>query len=254
MERWAGKTAVVTGASSGIGAATALALADRGLRVVGLARRLESMQKLQSRVTGSGSITARRCDVSKPEDLKSSFEWIEETFGGVDVMVNNAGVFIHGNITDIGSHPLSEDELVSVLDVNVKGLMLCTRRAVDSMRRRGVDGHVININSIAGHYVPTSQFFNVYSSTKHAVTAFTQSLCTELAEYRSGIRVTSISPGLTRTELLLDDKVPGVKEAVEQLPALAAEDVADAVVYVLSTPVNVNITELTIQPVGEKKL
>lgn len=97
------------------------------------------MQKLQSRVTGSGSITARRCDVSKPEDLKSSFEWIEETFGGVDVMVNNAGLFIHGNITDVGSHPLSEDELVSVLDVNVKGLMLCTRRAVASMRKRGVD-------------------------------------------------------------------------------------------------------------------
>ncbi|CAH2093717.1 unnamed protein product [Euphydryas editha] len=246
MERWSGKIVIVTGASSGIGAALSLCLANHGLKVVGLARRAHLIDYLALKVTGKGSINSRRCDISEPKDIEAAFQWVEKKFGGPDILVNNAGFLKFGNITDLGNNALSEDAIISTLDINIKGMIMCTRHAISSMRKRNFNGHIININSITGHYVPYRSSFNVYSSTKHAVTAFTIALNNELAELKSQIKVTSISPGLVYTEMVNDFKVG--------YPILEPEAVADAIIYVLSTPPNVNISELVIEPISERRL
>ncbi|XP_045503124.1 farnesol dehydrogenase-like [Colias croceus] len=241
MERWSGKTAVVTGASSGIGAAISVKLADAGLRVVGLA----IGDELKST---NYNITLLECDITKPEKIASTFKAIEENFGGIHVLVNCAGVIYPAHITDVGDSPMSNDEVISILDVNVKGMMLCTRHAVASMKKQNFNGHIININSLAGHYIPFSPDMNVYSASKHAVTAFTKALLNELAHFGSSIKVTSISPGLTRTKMAL-------RVGVElDMPILEPSHIADTVLYVLCTPPVVNITELTVQPVSEKRI
>ncbi|XP_046964335.1 farnesol dehydrogenase-like [Vanessa cardui] len=246
MERWAGKVAVVTGASSGIGAALSLRLANHGLTVVGLARRTHLIDDLASKVTGAGNIVTKSCDVSKPEDIEAAFKWVEQKFGGPHVLVNNAGFLKTGCITDVGENPLSDDAVLSTLDVNLKGMVMCTRKAVSSMRKRNFNGHIINVNSIAGHYVPFQSSLNVYPSTKHAVTALTTALNTEMAEFHCQIKVASVSPGLVKTDMVTDFK--------DDMPILEPEAVADAILYILSTPPNVNITELTIEPILERRL
>ncbi|RVE50224.1 hypothetical protein evm_005059 [Chilo suppressalis] len=130
------------------------------------------------------------------------------------------------------------------MDTNVRATIMCTRHAISSMKKHHFDGHVVNINSIAGHYIPFANF-NVYSSSKYTITAFTQSLLTELANLKSGIRITSISPGLVDTAMA---------GGVQNMPMLKPADVADAVLYAISAPPTVNISELTIQPASEKRL
>ncbi|XP_047538082.1 farnesol dehydrogenase-like [Vanessa atalanta] len=246
MERWSGKVAIVTGASSGIGAALSLRLANHGLTVVGLARRTHLIDELASKVTGDGRIVAKSCDISKPEDIDAAFQWVEQKIGGPHVLVNNAGFLKTGSITDAGDNPLSDDAVLSTLDVNLKGMIMCTRKAVSSMRKRNFNGHIVNVNSIAGHYVPFKSSLNVYPSTKHAVTAFTTALNTELAEFNCQIKVASVSPGLVKTDMVTEFK--------DDMPILEPEAVADAILYILSTPPTVNITELTIEPTLERRL
>ncbi|KAJ8713054.1 hypothetical protein PYW08_008358 [Mythimna loreyi] len=246
MDRWVGKTAVVTGASSGIGAALSVELANAGVNVVGLARRTAPIDALKSQVKGVGSITARQCDVSSAGGVAAAFQWIEDSFGCVHILINNAGVLLQGGITDVGNDMLSEEDVLSVIDINLKGPILCARHAIASMRSNDFDGHVVNINSIAGHYVPWSSKFNVYTSTKYGITGFTASLLNELSDHNNKIKVTSVSPGLVRTAMATG--------AEDHVPALRPKDVADAVLYVLSTPPTVNINELTITPVTERRL
>ncbi|KAL4711917.1 hypothetical protein ACJJTC_006086 [Scirpophaga incertulas] len=246
MERWIGKTAVVTGGSSGIGAVVCVALANHGLHVVALARRVHLVEKLKALVKGKGKIHAKQCDIAKREELSATFEWIDDMFGPVHVMVNNAGVMYLGHITDIADGgQLSDEQIQSVMDTNTMATILCTRLAIKSMKKHFFDGHIVNINSISGHYIPLASYFNVYPCSKHAVTAFLESLNNELAHLRSGIKVTSLSPGSVDTPMALDE---------EHELILAPRDVADALLYVLSTPPSVNITELTIRPVAEKRL
>ncbi|CAG9559371.1 unnamed protein product [Danaus chrysippus] len=235
MERWVGKTAVVTGASSGIGAAVAVALADRGLTVIGLARRDHLVQELNANVSGNGKIYSRRCDIGNLEDVSSAFEWVEENHGGTDILINNAGIFKPGRITDAGDMTLSDEELLSVMDVNFKGVVLCAKKAVSSMMKRNFHGHIINVSSLAGHYIPFSSYFNIYSSTKYAATAFSSALNNELADCGSQIKLTNLSPGLVRTELTVG------RPKDEQM--LDPKEVADVIVYVLSTPPNVNVSK-----------
>ncbi|XP_013167596.1 PREDICTED: farnesol dehydrogenase-like [Papilio xuthus] len=247
MERWLNKTAVVTGASAGIGAAVCLGLANAGLQVVGLARRPELVEKLKQNVTGKGAIYSRKCDVSNIVDIKAVFTWVDEKLGGTDVLVNNAGVLYYpGFISDSGEKKITDEEISATIDINFKGLVICTKYAIASMNKRNVDGHIININSVAGHYIPSVAGFNVYPSTKHAVTAFTSSLLGELADCKHKIKVTSLSPGLVATEMV-------GKHVPEDIPMLQPSEVADALLYVLSTPPHVNIEELTIGSVMEKR-
>ncbi|GBP41522.1 Farnesol dehydrogenase [Eumeta japonica] len=242
MDRWRGKTAVVTGASAGIGAAIALTLAQNGLKVLGLSRREHLVDELAQRVTGEGALVARRCDVADGAAVADAFRWAEDNLGPVHVLVNNAGQLLHGHMTEAGTDPLSDDDVRSMLDVNVGGVVLCSRRAVASMKRNNVEGHIININSIAGHYIPNFTVMNVYPGTKHAVTAITQGLANELAQFNLKIKTTSISPGLVATEMAEVQRLPELRREADRLPRLQPQDVADAVVYALSTPAHVNVS------------
>lgn len=243
MDRWVGKVAVVTGSSSGIGAAIAKDLAKAGMVVVGLARRVERVEALKDDLPESAKnlLHAVKCDVSKEEDILKTFKWVEEKFGGVDVLINNAGILRQTDLLDADNTQM----LREVVDTNVMGLVLCSREAYQSMKKRSVDGHIVHINSIAGHRVVNFPKLNIYSASKHAVTAITETMRNELRTAGTKIKVTSISPGGVRTEILPTDIV------TSDMPLLESEDISEAVLYVLGTPPRVQVHELMIKPVGE---
>lgn len=260
MDKWVGKIAVVTGASAGIGAAIAVELAKHGVTVVGVARRKERVEALaEANKASPGKIHAIECDIMKPESITAAFEWIEANLGGVDILVNNAGTLRCAQLLDLDR---SDTDYTLTIDTNLTGLLLCTRRALKSMQKRPF-GYIININSVAGHINPNPtlvQFgINVYGATKHAVTNLSDMFRLELAcaENRN-IRVTSLSPGGVQTEIFEAAGItahPGnAPTAAEEsnTPMLEASDLADAVVYLLSTKPSVNISELIMHPTGEK--
>lgn len=191
MERWLGKIAVVTGTSSGIGASIAVELVKSGVIVIALARRIELVEELKDKIPESLKINLHpvKCDVSKEEDIVRTFESIIKEFGGVDILINNAGIARGTTLFDKDNGiPLRE-----VLETNVLGLVFCTREAVQSMQNRKVDGHIIHINSVVGHYVPHIPFYptlNIYPASKHAVTALTETLRQDLNKLQSKIKVT----------------------------------------------------------------
>ncbi|XP_069683510.1 farnesol dehydrogenase-like [Periplaneta americana] len=247
MDRWSGRVAVVTGASSGIGAAIAQELVKKGLKVVGLARRVERVQELEESLKSAlGKLYPRKCDVTKEEEVKEAFKWVKDNLGGTDILVNNAGV---ASVNTLADGPV--EIWRKLFDLNVLALSICTKEALQSMKEKGVDdGHIIHINGIAGHKVLEGLAF--YSSSKHAVTALTEGLRRELVNEKSKIRVTSISPGFVRTEITrASGFTPEMLEAFKDAPFLESQDIADAVLYVLGTPPHVQIHELIIKPLGE---
>lgn len=192
MNRWAGRVAVVTGAGSGIGAAITLELIKAGMTVVGLGRRTERIEALRDSIPedATGQLYSYQCDVSKEEEVVSTFLLIESEVGGVDVLVNNAGIAKSGNIVDAGN----TDIIMDTINTNILGVVFCTREAFQSMKNRNVNGHVVLINSYLGHVVPftvnTLGSFNVYHSTKHAITAMTEVLRQEFQVLETNIKVT----------------------------------------------------------------
>ncbi|KAH8382059.1 hypothetical protein KR009_001592, partial [Drosophila setifemur] len=249
MNRWLNRVAVVTGASSGIGAACCRDLVAKGMVVVGLARREQRLQELKSSLPAEQAdrFHGRSCDVTNEQQVIDAFAWIDRDLGGADVLVNNAGIVRRINITDEGN----SDDLRAILDTNVLGVTWCTRQMFRSLQRRKVlDGHVVLINSVAGHKVPVVEGFslNMYAPSKHAITALTEVLRQEFMNQGSQTKITSISPGAVDTEIF--DK--SLVENSSGMPMLRSEDVADAVSYCIQTPPNVQIHELTIKPVGER--
>lgn len=191
MERWVGRVAVVTGASSGIGSAIVVDLLKAGVIVVGLARRVERVKELAKLVNAKqgAALHAVKCDVSKEEEIKAAFAWVDQKLNGADILVNNAGVFKQTRLIDTNNSA----DIMATLDTNVLGLVLCTREAFQSMKRRSVnDGHVVLINSIVGHSVPAVPGikFNIYPATKHAVTAITEVLRQEFIAENTNIKIT----------------------------------------------------------------
>lgn len=252
MERWAGRVAAVTGASSGIGAAIAQELVKKGLKVVGLARRIDRLQEASNNLQNMpGELHPVQCDVTKEQDILAAFSWIKEHLGSVDIMINNAGVAHQSFLADGET-----SEWRQMLDVNILGLSICTREALRSMKEHNVtDGHIVHINSISGHGLPHSAtMFYMYGATKHAVTALTEGLRRELVKSNSKIRVTSLSPGLVRTEIMDAGHMRTFtsRDIFTGNPCLDPQDIADAVLYVLGTPPHVQIHELTIIPTGQK--
>ncbi|XP_069685857.1 farnesol dehydrogenase-like [Periplaneta americana] len=239
MERWTRRVAVVTGASVGIGACIAADLVKKGMKVAGLARRSEKVEELsKSLASAKGKLYAVKCDVTKESEVKEAFKWVKSNLGVVDVLINNAGVLILGNIKES-----SPDDWRKVFDLNVLGLSMCTKEALQLMKEKGVDdGHIVHINSICGH-TPPSPTSVMYYASKHAVTALTEGLRRELVNQKSKIRVTSVSPGLVKTDM-------PPKQCFETLPFLNPEDVSNSVLYVLGAPPHVQIHELIILPVG----
>lgn len=189
MEQW--KLAVVTGASSGIGAAICETFAKNGINVVGLARRVDKIQALIAKNPGPGQIYAFKCDISDYASIKNAFTWIGEKFGVINILVNNAGVYYP---TLILSDEDNVDKIKSTIDVNVTGLTLCTKEAYKYMKAvPNTPGYIININSISGHSTafPVEYPLNVYPGSKHAVTAISDILRKELQFLKNpNVRIT----------------------------------------------------------------
>lgn len=193
MDRWTNKIAVVSGASAGIGAAIVVDLVKSNMIVIGLARRVERVEELKSKIpaTCTGELHAFKCDLQQEDDVRAAFKWIEEKFGGVDVLVNNAGIVTQANLIDLDNTA----KIKSVIDTNVLGVVYCTREAFQSMKKRNSHGHIITINSVAGHHVPytvNTEFpsFNIYPATKFAITAMTEAYRQEFQREKTKIKIT----------------------------------------------------------------
>ncbi|KAH8407248.1 hypothetical protein KR222_011124 [Zaprionus bogoriensis] len=243
MDRWVNRVAVVTGASSGIGAACCKDLVAKGMIVVGLARREARLLELKASLPSEQSerFHARVCDVSVEQQVIDTIAWVDQTLGGADVLINNAGIVRLPNITDKDNTA----DLRATLDTNVMAVSWCTREVFQSLQRRKVnDGHVVIINSVVGHKVPMYGL-SMYAPSKYAVTALTDVLRWEFLKKGTKTKITSISPGGVDTEIHANNSMAGA-------PMLRAEDLADAVSYCIQTPPHVQIHELTIKPVGEQ--
>ncbi|XP_065365176.1 farnesol dehydrogenase-like [Calliphora vicina] len=248
MERWQNKIAVVTGASSGIGIAIVKDLIKNGLQVVGLARRVERVEDIKKSLPKNlqTKLTALKCDVSNLKSVNEAFDKIVQHFGGIDILVNNAGCLKLGQLTT-----MNVADVEQVLQTNVMGVVYCTQRAFKSMKERNFNGHVVLINSVAGHKVVSSidgstPEFNIYPPSKFAITAITEIYRQEFRGLGTKIKVTSISPGAVDTEILNDN----IKSLL-QGTILKAEDIASGVLYAISTPPHVQIHEMIIKPIGE---
>ena len=238
----------MTGASSGIGAATALALARAGAAVALGARREDRIAALADRIRGEGgSAVAIAVDVSDATQAKAFVESAREQLGRLDVLVNNAGVMLLGPVDGA-----SLDEWRRMVGVNVLGLLYCTHAALPPMREGG-GGHVVNVSSVAGRNARAGAA--VYNLTKFGVTAFSEALRQEVLH--SSIRVTCIEPGFVETELQGHNKNPLVQQGVEKMreqigEVLTADDIADAILYAVSRPRHVNVNEVLIRPTGQR--
>jgi len=238
------RVAVVTGASSGIGEATAAALAKAGYSVALGARREDRLAELSKRIEGDGGrAISVATDVADPESAKNLIDTAKSEFGRVDVLVNNAGVMLLGPITgaDIG-------QWKQMVDVNLLGLLYCTHAALPIMAEQQ-SGHVVNVSSVAGRVSRLGS--GVYAATKFGVVAFSESLRQEALNY--GVRVTLIEPGYVETELQGHNEHPMVIEAMEKMheqigKALDADDIANAIVYVVEQPDHVGINEVLVRP------
>jgi NADP-dependent 3-hydroxy acid dehydrogenase YdfG len=243
MAKLDGKVAVITGASSGIGEATAEALAAERAAVVVAARREERLENLVERINGDGGkALAVACDVTEEEQAHTLVRKAKEEFGQVNILVNNAGVM---QLSEV-EKGLS-DEWRTMFEVNVLGLLYATEAAIEVMKEQG-SGHLINISSLASR--GTRPGLGVYSGTKMAVNGISEALRQELLE--DNIRVTMVEPGAVETELpehITDEEArEGLNTMLEQLDPLKAEDIANAIVYVVTQPQRVSINEILIRP------
>jgi len=259
-DKWVGKIAVITGASSGIGAAIFTDFVRRGINVIGLARRLDRVEALikeLGKTCGKAykCAYAYKCDISDPKSVTEAFKWIEMEFGVVNILVNNAG--IGRTVAIFDENEESFRKMNEVIDTNLRGLTQCTREAYRLMKKSDDYGLIININSILGRFIPFMGItWNMYPPSKYAVTALTECIRQELViADNKKVRVTSLSPGGVATEIRDAAGAPprSVKEQQQyEERTLKPEDVSHSVMFLLSTPYTVNITELTIRPVGEK--
>ncbi|KAK3089027.1 hypothetical protein FSP39_000244 [Pinctada imbricata] len=210
MEKWVGRVALVTGASAGIGAAISRKLVQHGMIVIGCAPNVEKIEEIANELESEkGRLVPVKCDVACEEEVLSMFDKAKEEFGGVDVMINNAGLSHYSPLLSGRT-----EDWRHMLEVNILGYCICTREAVKQMRERNVDdGHVFLVGSLSGHRMVPSGPGHFYTSTKQAIKALTDGIRNELRELKSHIRVT----------------------------CLEGDDVADALVYALGAPPHVQV-------------
>jgi len=250
LERWQGRVALITGASSGIGRATARALAEGGMRVAVCARRADRLQTLSAELNTLGADTlSLQADLRHSEEISHVFSEIRRQWGGVDVLVNNAAIG-HKESLVVGN----PDHWREMWELNVLGLSLCTQNAIEDMRRRGDDGYVIHLSSMAGHRQnPAGSGNGMYTATKRAVLALTEALRRELRDMKSGIRVSAISPGVVETEFAGQyfQSSEIAREIYSRFHPLQPEDIADIIVYFLSCPPHVQIHDILVRPTDQ---
>ncbi|MFA1028624.1 putative short-chain dehydrogenase/oxidoreductase [Pseudomonas syringae pv. helianthi] len=236
------KTVIVTGASSGIGAATAKALAAQGANVVAASRDKEGLVVLISDLQGCGH-KAVSCvtDVTRAEETQAMAKFASDTYGSVDILVNNAGLMLFSSWVDLAIR-----DWHAMVDVNIKGYLNSIAAVLPFMIEQK-SGQILNMDSVAGHQVGPAA--GVYSATKFFVQAMTESMRKELG-VQHGIRASTISPGVINTGWA--DKVtnPEGRKAAKALNeiAIAPEDISRAVIYALNQPASVTVNDLIISP------
>ncbi|KPG96598.1 SDR family oxidoreductase [Pseudomonas sp. RIT-PI-r] len=236
------KVAIVTGASSGIGAATTRALAAEGVRVVAAALDTEGLEAFVGQLRETGhEVLAFTTDVTQAEQTQALARFARETYGTVDILVNNAGLMLFSNWVD-----LAVQDWEKMIDVNIKGYLNAIAAVLPVMLEQK-SGQILNMDSVAGHQVGPAA--GVYSATKFFVQAMTESMRKELG-VQHGIRVNTVSPGVINTGWA--DKVsdPEGRKAAQALNriAIAPDDIARAVIYALNQPENVTVNDLIISP------
>ncbi|HAR4968160.1 TPA: SDR family oxidoreductase [Staphylococcus aureus] len=225
------KVAVVTGAGSGIGEAIATLLHEEGVKVILAGRNKDKLQNVANQLA-QDSVKVVPTDVTKKEEVDELIKIAQQTFGGLDIVINSAGQMLSSKITDY-----QVDEWDSMIDVNIKGTLYTAQAALPTILEQS-SGHLINIASISGFEVTKSS--TIYSATKAAVHTITQGLEKELA--KTGVKVTSISPGMVDTAITAAYNPTDRKK-------LEPQDIAEAVLYALTQPKHVNVNEITVRPV-----
>lgn len=243
MAKLDGKVAIVTGASSGIGEATAETLAAEGASVAVAARRKDRLDGLAQRIENNGGkVLTVECDITDEGQAHELIRQVERDLGRVDILANNAGVMLLSRI-DKGL----SNEWRQMFDVNVLGLMYVTDAALEVMKRQQ-SGHIVNVSSVAGRR--SGQLTGTYSGTKYAVNAISEALRQEHVE--DNVRVTIIEPGAVATELTEhisdEDAKSGIEGMIGQLDPLQSEDIANAISYAVTQPDRVNVDEIMIKP------
>jgi NADP-dependent 3-hydroxy acid dehydrogenase YdfG len=251
-KRLEGTVSLVTGASSGIGEATAAALAGEGAKVALVARRRDRLEALAGRIGGAGTAHVIEADVTDQAQADSAVEQTVEQFGRLDTLVNNAGVMLLGPIVDA---PVEEWE--RMVRLNLLGLLYCTHAALPHLlgaaegEPRSV-ADVVNISSVAGRVARLNS--GVYNATKHGVGAFSESLRQEVTTRH--VRVTLIEPGATATELAFQNR-PEILEGMAQtfggIEIMHAEDIAEAIRFAVTQPRRVAVNEILIRPTEQER-
>jgi clavulanate-9-aldehyde reducatase len=240
-----GQVVAVTGASSGIGEATALACARAGAAVALAARRVERVEELAQRIAAEGGrAVAIGADVGEEQQAGEFVRRAHAELGRLDVLVNNAGVMLLGPIADAPT-----EEWRRMIHANVFGVLYCTHAALPLMREQG-SGHIVNVSSVAGRFARLGS--GVYNLTKWGVGAFSESLRQEAVGL--GIRVTLIEPGAVATELVGHNRPEVLEQMAKRFAGvtpLSAEDIATAILYAIAQPPNVSVNELLIRPSGQ---
>src|ERR1700721_1527399 len=245
-----GTVALVTGASSGIGAATARQLAATGAAVALAARRKDRLETLARDIgDAGGTALVIECDVTKRDEAAEAVERTVSELGRLDTLVNNAGVMLLGPAEGA---PLTEWQ--QMVELNVLGLLYCAHAATPHLLRAAADGprqvaDMINISSVAGRVARNGN--GVYSLTKHGVGAFSESLRQELT--KRYLRVSLVEPGATATELTSHNRAEVLESLRSQIgQTMAAEDIADAIGYIITRPRTVAINELLVRPTEQE--
>jgi NADP-dependent 3-hydroxy acid dehydrogenase YdfG len=246
-----GTVALVTGASSGIGAATAAALAAHGAAVAVAARRTDRLEAVAADIReGGGTVLVLEADITDEQQAADAVERTVGDLGRLDTLVNNAGVMLLGPAVDA---PLSEWQ--QMVELNVLGLLYCAHAALPHLLRAAADGprqvaDVVNISSVAGRVARTGS--GVYNLTKHGVGAFSESLRQELT--KRYVRVSLVEPGATATELAGHNR-PEVLENIRSQfgQTMDAQDIADAITYIVTRPRHVAVNEMLIRPTEQER-
>ena len=240
-----GKVAIVTGASSGIGHATAVALSKEGAKIAAGARRTDRLESLEKQI--GGEVLIQKLDVTKKADCDAFVDAVIKKWGTIDILVNNAGIMPLSFFKN-----LKVDEWDQMIDVNIKGVLYCTAAVIPHMIAKK-SGHIINISSVAGRIVFPAG--SVYCATKHAVAAFSEGIRQELSQ-RANIRVTCIEPGVVATELLntiTDKSLEKFVESSRKMDSLQAEDIANAILFAVNSPAHMNVNEILIRPTNQER-
>jgi len=240
-----GKVVVVTGASSGIGEATARRLAKEGAKVAIVARRKDRLEELAKKIEDAkGEALVIEADVTDKDICQKVVDEVMSKWGKIDILINNAGIMLLGPTSGA---PLEEWE--QMVHLNLLGLMYMTYAAMPVMRQ-AKNGHLVNISSVAGRTATAGSA--VYNATKWGVNAFTEALRQEIVAEGSKIRTTLIEPGAVATELVSHNREEVMETIAKRLGGitkkLESEDIANAIFYAVSQPLHVNVNEILIRP------